>query len=566
MMKLFFTGVILFSLSSLGGEPINFTISPEDIKLESGALHFIVPQGLHFNKEAPNKAEVLIKGVWLRADKVEPHGTGLTASWSQTIDPCRGVKAELFICDDKNTFCLPRNLTFKCQKGKFISSPTISDDHLIKPKFVPNEKQDAHFILNDTDQALSLSKETHRPLLIEFFGIWCPPCNELDETVYNTSEFVKASDQFILLKLDADSAASWKLKSKYNITGYPTVVFATDLGDEISRVIGYRNKIEFVAAMNEALKNKDNGIEAKKIKAETNDKAAYDLGNMFLEKEQYYLANYYLLKASRHWSLPDIRRNKLMSAQLGLLSFAESLEDKKAYEKLLWHALEWYPRQTEVFDRTDKLISLSQELNDKDATQFAYRTQIDTAKWYMVHPKALKGTDIVKGDLFEVLGAAYEAIDEKQKSLDAYSEGAKEYLREIKVAGLDENSERGYNLERIYCLWKAGQIESAQKLYESFETQFPKEFTFYYQHAKLLTALKNYKEAETKALKAFEFSYGDNRLRVAALLAEVYQDENDKKKAIDVLDSAMAQSALPDDKAIRSHRYFNKLADMKKKL
>src|SRR5271155_5652620 len=105
-LQILFIGVILFSLKTLAGEPINFTISPDDIKLESGALHFIVPSGLHFNKEAPNKAEALIKGSWQRADKVEPHGTGLTATWSQTIDPCLGVKAELFVCDDKNTFCL----------------------------------------------------------------------------------------------------------------------------------------------------------------------------------------------------------------------------------------------------------------------------------------------------------------------------------------------------------------------------------------------------------------------------------------------------------------------------
>jgi len=572
MMKLqfIFIGIILFSLNGMSagvkGEPINFTISPDDIKLESGALHFIVPQGLHFNKEAPNKAEAMVKGDWVKADKVEARGTGLTATWSQTIDPCSGVKAELFVCDDKNTFCLPRNLTFKCKKGKFISSPTIRNDPLNKPKFVPNEKQDAHFILNDADQALSLARETHKPILIDFFGIWCPPCNELDETVYNTPEFRRASDQFILLKLDSDSPASWKLKSKYNITGYPTIIFATESGDEISRLIGYRPKLEFVGAMTEAIKNKDNGIETKKLKAESNDKIAYELGNSYLEKEEYFLADYYLLRASRHWTLPDIRRNKLMSAQLGLHSKAESIEDKKVYEKLLVHALEWYPRQTEVFDRTERLIALAQELNDKEATHLAYITEISTAKWYMNHPKALKGTDIVRGDLYEILGSAYEAIDEKQKSLDAYSDGAKEYLREIKSAGLDENSERGYNLERIYCLWKSGQIEQAQKIYESFERQYPKEFTFYYQHAKLLKALKSYKGAEEKALKAFEFSYGDNRLRVAALLAEVYQSENDKKKAIEILDNAMTQSTLPEDKTIRSHRYFNKLSEMKKKI
>jgi tetratricopeptide (TPR) repeat protein len=393
----------------------------------------------------------------------------------------------------------------------------------------------------------------------------CPPCNQLNETVFNSPEFKKAQENFIILKLDADSPASWSLKSKYHITGYPTVVLATDKADEITRIIGFHPKSEFVAAMNKAYKDRSKGLEDLKLRAESNDRAAYDAGLSFLDREDYYKANYYLLIASRHWSLADIKRNKLMSAQLGLHSKGESLEDKKVYLKLLKKALEWYPRQIEVFDRTDNLIDVAKDIDDKDSGTEAYNIRISTALWYVNHPKALRGTEWVKGDLYEVLGRAYETLDDKQKSLDAFAQGAKEYSKEISRSGLNEDSERGYNLERIYCLWKSGQIDHARGLYDKFEKQFPDEFTYYYQHAKLLKEIKEYKEGIEKAEKAYSFSYGDNKLRVTALLADLYSSANDKKKAIAVLNRVIDHFELPPDKSIRTHRYYEALVEMRKK-
>jgi thioredoxin-like negative regulator of GroEL len=561
IIKILLLGLVVCCRTAFSADStINFSIVPDDLKRTSSDMHFFVQPGLHFNLEAPNKAEALIDGKWREAVKIEIKGTKLLAQWAKTFDPCDGLRAELYICDDKNTFCVPRSMSFDCKGG---SAPWKSGP----PKVISTSKPtEARFIINKADEALELAKVEHKPLLIDFFGIWCPPCNELDETVFNSKEFDKIQTQFVLLKLDADSPSSWKLKSKFKIRGYPTVVFTNETADEISRIVGYRSKKEFVALMEVALNNKENSMAAKTLKAKTSAAASYELGLLYLERADYYLAHYYLLQSSRHWSLPDIRRNKLMSAQLGVQSKGSSTEDRKAYEQLLLKALEWYPRQIEVFDRTDSLVAVAEELEDKENSKKAYETEVETANWYLDHPKALHGTDIVRGDLYETLGSAYEALDDKQKSLDAYADGAKEYLREIKKANLDENSERGYNLERIYCLWKSGQVDPAQKYYEKFEQEFPREFTFYYQHAKLLKELKLYKEAEEKAQLAFNFSYGDNKLRAASLLAEIYQNDNKKSKALEVLNKVTEHADLPEDKSIRTHIYFNKLVTLKKKI
>ena len=97
-------------------------------------------------------------------------------------------------------------------------------------------------------------------MVIDFFGIWCPPCNELDEQVFSQKSFAHSSSRFVRLKLDVDSPISWELKSKYHVTGYPTVVFASADGDEISRIIGFRALQDFLAEM-------DDGVERAKCAA-----------------------------------------------------------------------------------------------------------------------------------------------------------------------------------------------------------------------------------------------------------------------------------------------------------
>ena len=251
-------------------------------------------------------------------------------------------------------------------------------------------------------------------------------------------------------------------------------------------------------------------------------------------------------------------------------STAESKEDKKTYERFLESALEWYPRQVEVFDRATELSKVAGELGDIDVVRLALDNRVLTAQWFLKHPKALRDEEYSKGDLYEVLGDAYGELGKEAEAKAAYSKGADEYLKALKASakstGLDENTERGNNLERFYCLWKSGKIDEADALYEKFEKLYPEEFTFYFQHARMLKEAKRFKDGEDKARLALRYSYGDNHLRVVAVLAEILQAAGDKKQALDALNAVLDHSSLPDDKTIRTHRYYNKLIELKEKL
>lgn len=98
--------------------------------------------------------------------------------------------------------------------------------------------------MTDYKAALALSKKTGKPILADFTGSdWCGWCIKLHKEVFDTPEFSKwAKSNVILLELDyprskPQSAAIKKqngeLVNKYQIQGYPTILFLNSKGDKL---------------------------------------------------------------------------------------------------------------------------------------------------------------------------------------------------------------------------------------------------------------------------------------------------------------------------------------------
>ena len=94
------------------------------------------------------------------------------------------------------------------------------------------------------------AKESGRPIMALFTGSdWCPPCKQLEANVLSQDAFKQwAKDNVELLYLDfprnkpqtdEQKAANRALQARYEIRGYPTVVFMTADGEVISSQSGY---------------------------------------------------------------------------------------------------------------------------------------------------------------------------------------------------------------------------------------------------------------------------------------------------------------------------------------
>lgn len=98
--------------------------------------------------------------------------------------------------------------------------------------------------MTDYNAALALSKKTGKPILADFTGSdWCGWCIKLHKEVFDKPEFKTwAKKNVILLELDyparkkqADALKKQNqgLAKKYEIQGYPTILFLNHKGEKL---------------------------------------------------------------------------------------------------------------------------------------------------------------------------------------------------------------------------------------------------------------------------------------------------------------------------------------------
>ena len=98
----------------------------------------------------------------------------------------------------------------------------------------------------DWDKAQAESKKTGKPVLIDFTGSdWCGWCIKLKEEVFDTAAFKSwAKENVVLLEIDfprnKDQSDAVKEKNtalarKYQVQGFPTILFTDAKGEELGR-------------------------------------------------------------------------------------------------------------------------------------------------------------------------------------------------------------------------------------------------------------------------------------------------------------------------------------------
>lgn len=90
---------------------------------------------------------------------------------------------------------------------------------------------------NDFQTALNLSKETGKPLLLNFTAAWCLPCQKMEKNFWNRADVGEFSKQIIFVKIDGDKAA--ELKLKYGVKGFPTLILADSWGERLDSYVGF---------------------------------------------------------------------------------------------------------------------------------------------------------------------------------------------------------------------------------------------------------------------------------------------------------------------------------------
>ena len=110
------------------------------------------------------------------------------------------------------------------------------------------------------DEGMALAKEQNKPVMIDFYADWCGWCKKLDSETYVDSDVIKMSEDFINVKVDTEVQGNFA--QKYGVRGLPTIVFTDSDGNEIRRVVGYKNADAFLMEMKAAINGEEGPTEA----------------------------------------------------------------------------------------------------------------------------------------------------------------------------------------------------------------------------------------------------------------------------------------------------------------
>jgi thioredoxin-related protein len=138
----------------------------------------------------------------------------------------------------------------------------------------------------DFNAALQKAAAQKKPMMVDLYTSWCGWCKVLDQKTYSDPGVIEQAKNFISVKVDGDKQRD--LISRYNITGYPTILFLDDTGKETYRIVGFRPPEKFLPPMKAVAQHLDPEAEMKNLIASNPSdwESLLRIANYYMEKGQ----------------------------------------------------------------------------------------------------------------------------------------------------------------------------------------------------------------------------------------------------------------------------------------
>jgi tetratricopeptide (TPR) repeat protein len=495
------------------------------------------------------------------------------------------------ICADDGSTCLPWHASVdvprrgaargrvRTERGSLPGPATAEGAPAMEPGW--HEATDADAIA----AAYARSADSGKPLLIDFFAVWCPPCDRMRDEVLHDPMRAALLDRFVLLRADADHPASFGLKDRYRVGGYPTVLLVAADGALLDRIVGYEGPEAFAARLESAVPATDadllgrlagtlpgSGQEAQlRLALSRRAEAAGDAARAWLLVEPLDPLGDRLEPADRlravglaldagvdgaeamALDLADrlpLRSAGLVSRMAGL--WLEAGRDAEASEL----TARWYARLAErPWGAVDPPGGPA--LGQVPGRSAEEHERLAEAGWYRAGWGSAPKPDYARAALHQAAAMLLEAGlapdgDPWAVSLDPLL--APDYLK--------HHEGRVHDL--LDLLERAGRFEEAARFYPAMIALQPDAFTWHFRLAGHFVKRGGWEEALVSADRAVERGYGDNRLRAIKRRAEILLELQRPDDALASLDAALAE-APPDVENVRTWRYRQQLEALRER-
>jgi thiol:disulfide interchange protein len=99
----------------------------------------------------------------------------------------------------------------------------------------------------DYDEGIDQAQTENRTVMLYFHTDWCSWCKKMEAETFKNSDVISESRNFVSIKVDGDDRSD--LVERYNVNGYPTVVFINATGKVTNKVVGYQSASQFLDSM-----------------------------------------------------------------------------------------------------------------------------------------------------------------------------------------------------------------------------------------------------------------------------------------------------------------------------
>jgi len=150
---------------------------------------------------------------------------------------------------------LPKFLVFSLLLSGFLFSTGCKSKQLISNNKSAN-KYEIQFIESDLLMpVLEQAENEDKMVFLDFYTTWCMPCKLMDEDVFTDKEIGRYfNDNFLSMKIDAESEAGGNLAGIFEVKAYPTLIFLDKKGISVVRKEGVAYHSELKSLAQQALR------------------------------------------------------------------------------------------------------------------------------------------------------------------------------------------------------------------------------------------------------------------------------------------------------------------------
>ncbi len=98
----------------------------------------------------------------------------------------------------------------------------------------------------DLPTALARAGSEKKLVMVDFYTDWCGWCRRLDQTTLADSNVRRALERVVSVRLNAETDGR-EVAQRFNVDGYPTILFLNASGDEVGRIPGYLEPRPFLS-------------------------------------------------------------------------------------------------------------------------------------------------------------------------------------------------------------------------------------------------------------------------------------------------------------------------------